>query len=83
MPAQDLQVRAFEINANGRVHGQTIVKVVDGLFEHVRTTNLLDKFGLVNLVATVKDAHIARVVVLWFGGKAVGRHNEKEARPYY
>ena len=63
MPAQDLQVRAFEINANGRVHGQTIVKVVDGLFEHVSAANLFDKLGLVDLVAAMKDTHVARAVL--------------------
>ena len=42
MPAQDFQVGSFKVDANGRVHGQAIVKVIDGFFENVGTANLLD-----------------------------------------
>ena len=74
MPTQDLQIGAFKIDSNGRVDGQTVVKVINGLFEHVGTPNLFDKFGLVNFVTTVQDTHVARVVS--FGRGAVGRHDE-------
>ena len=62
MPTQDFQIGSFKKDFNGRVDGQTVVKVIHGLFEHIGTSNLFDEFGLVNFVTTVQDTHITRVV---------------------
>ena len=59
MPAQDLHIGSLEIEANGRVLGQSIIKVIDGLFEHFGTANLFDEFWFVNFVATVEDTDVA------------------------